>query len=110
MKMEVYIDVNFYWLILPFAAVVASLILLVTVIQQSRREGIPAWKNSQLDTMMLAPSKAVLREYKKASNQVKCQLLKHDDALWALEVTDGMPLEETDPSPLNFDDSALERS
>ncbi|KAG8533521.1 uncharacterized protein KY384_002307 [Bacidia gigantensis] len=50
---EIFIKVNFFWLILPIAAVLWVLMFLVIVIIQSKRAGIPAWKTSQLQAMQV---------------------------------------------------------
>ncbi|KAI9711687.1 MAG: hypothetical protein M1828_001798 [Chrysothrix sp. TS-e1954] len=45
---EIYFDVSWPWLTLPIVSVVITLALLVLTVRQSRRNGIPAWKSSQL--------------------------------------------------------------
>lgn len=47
-RAEVYIAVNFYWLILPTAAVLLALLLVAVVVLESKSRQIPAWKSSQL--------------------------------------------------------------
>ncbi|KAL8703517.1 MAG: hypothetical protein Q9201_003302 [Fulgogasparrea decipioides] len=45
---EVYIEIQWAWMIVPIAAVVLSLIFLLSTIYLSRRSKIPAWKSSLL--------------------------------------------------------------
>lgn len=51
-KIEVYIAVNFYWLILPIAAVLLTLLLVAIVVFESKSRHIPAWKSSQLAALL----------------------------------------------------------
>ena len=85
-KTEIYIDVNFYWLILPIFTVTFALILLVVVIQQSREYGIPAWKSSQLETlrMLALEPRAVLEANKVQGGNLKVKLTKLDNGKWTL--------------------------
>ena len=45
---EIYIVVDFRWLILPIISVIFALIFLVAVMIESAQCGIPAWKMSQI--------------------------------------------------------------
>ena len=51
-KIEGYIAVNFYWLLLPIAAVLQVLLLLAIVVFESKSRHIPAWKSSQLAALL----------------------------------------------------------
>ena len=55
-KIEVYIAVNSYWLILPIAAVLLALLLLAIVVFESKSRHIPAWKSSQLAALLSVDS------------------------------------------------------
>ena len=85
-KTEIYIDVNFYWLILPIAAVVMAFVLLVVVIQQSRSYGILGWKSSQLETLrMLAPEpRATFVKNKAQGRKLKVKLSRTASNRWIL--------------------------
>lgn len=48
---EVYIQIQWAWMIVPIATLVLSLILLLLTIYLSRRSRIPAWKSSLLAVM-----------------------------------------------------------
>ncbi|KAI4089333.1 MAG: hypothetical protein LQ344_005465 [Seirophora lacunosa] len=49
---EVYIDIEWVWMVVPIATVILSLIFLLVTIRLSRRSKIPAWKSSLLAVLL----------------------------------------------------------
>ena len=49
---QVYISVDFRWLIVPIASVIFAFIFLLAVMAESRRCGVPAWKSSQTAALL----------------------------------------------------------
>ena len=86
MRMEVFISVDFWWLVLPIATVLSTLILLLIVMLQSRRYGVPPWKSSQLDTMRVLAlgAKARLDEDKNRGAKTHVVLARDVDQRWTL--------------------------
>lgn len=87
-QIEVYIAVNFYWLILPTVAVLLTLLLLAVVVFESKSRHIPAWKSSQLAPLLsidsetrMALADASIREAEK----LPVRLVKGEDEKWLLK-------------------------
>jgi len=49
---EIYIAVEFRWLIIPIASVILTLLFLLAIIFESARRGIPAWRLSQIKPLL----------------------------------------------------------
>ena len=83
---ETFIAVQFLWLIVPLAAVVFVLILMLAVMIHSKRHNIPAWKNSQWQAMaMLEPRPRQAIKYGTATPATtRVALMKGDDKVWGL--------------------------
>ena len=87
---QVFIAINFYWLILPLLSIVLALILLLIVIFQSRRLGLPAWKSNQMHTISLLETNAQekVRIDVEAAKQMRVRLRKDQGENWSLQKED----------------------
>ena len=93
---DVHIEVDFRWLILPIASVILSLVLLLTVMFETARSGVPAWKMSNIAALLsidhgagkaIASQDHTRRLDERASN-LAVKLKRGDDRGWFLEVND----------------------
>ncbi|KAL9041872.1 MAG: hypothetical protein Q9214_003960 [Letrouitia sp. 1 TL-2023] len=51
-SMEVYISVNFGWLVIPILSIVFSFVFLLLVMFETRKKHVPVWKDGQMNTVL----------------------------------------------------------
>ncbi|KAM0718439.1 hypothetical protein Q7P37_005509 [Cladosporium fusiforme] len=83
---ETFVHVRWYWFILPASLQIASLILFLATIVQSRRAGLPVWKSSALallhhDRSFNTASESLerLSEMDKAASTTTAQLVANEN-------------------------------
>ena len=86
-KTEIFITVEYYWLILPVVNVSLALMFLLAVMYQSHRHSIPVWKSSQskMLTVLEPGAKHEIYSHSHQSSDVQVKLSPIKDGTWLLQ-------------------------